>query len=86
MDQQLQRKELLEFISIAIDAGAKIDIHFCELKDDREKAKFVCEYFSEIVGAPIQDYSYKGSRWLKVRKDRIELTHHFGQDSVTLDI
>lgn len=71
---------------MAMDEGAKIEIRFCEVGDTRSQALIAANLFAEIIDAPVVEHSYKGSRWFNVKKERIELSAHYGQDSATIII
>jgi hypothetical protein len=85
MNQQ-QRQQLLNFISDAIDDGARINIRFSDLKQTKTQATIICKMFSDIVGAPVIENKDGRREHLSVTKDRIELVHRYGKNSTTIII
>lgn len=82
----MDRQELLNFISQAIDEGARINIRFSDLGETKAKALVVCGIFSEITGEPVVEVKDGSREHLRVTKGRIELVHRYGKDSTTIII
>jgi hypothetical protein len=82
----MNRQQLLDFISQAIDEGAWINIRFSDLGETKEKALVVCGIFSEIVGEPVVEHKDGKREHLSVTKDRIELVHRYGKNNTTIII
>lgn len=79
-----QREQLLQFLEQCIDGKAHINITFFEQEDTRANAVITTDYFHDITGAEVVELPGK---YLKAKKDRIELTHYyFGKGPIVIKI
>lgn len=80
----MNRPELLDFINLAIESGAKINIRFADLNDSKEKALTICRIFSDLTGEPVVEQRVGRNEQLSVTAGKIELVHRYSKKSSTI--
>ncbi len=89
----MNKEKLMQFLSDAIDKGARIDVLIHGNGHTKEQAETVCNRFSEIVGGKIEEINSGDLIWYKVKTEQISLDHfhnishkhsHFMQEDVDL--
>jgi hypothetical protein len=83
VNKKIEKEKFMEFVSRAIDQGAKLEIMFYSDTNTEESAKKLAEEFAELVNEKVEEvYSTDlKSRWFKVYgKHSVTVWHHNSHD------
>lgn len=82
----MNKQQIMEFLSKAIDEGAGIQIIINGFKLTDAEAKARCQEFSQIVGAETEDVNFSNSHWYRVWGKQFKLDHFYDSEYMKEDV
>jgi hypothetical protein len=81
----MNKEKMMEFISKAIDEGARIDIIFNSSGKSMKDAADTSLDFALITGGHTEIVNYNGNTWYKVKTDKFQLDHFYNREKFMVE-